>query len=105
MYAGTSDALGVHAVSCLSHTELPAFTAVLQLPPISAVTSIPAVTLQMCTARVLCSGNQIQFPAQSPPPLGGPKDLVLDTCHDKIGMNLAFQVFRILYHSASAGRM
>jgi len=50
----------------------------------------------MCTARVLCSGNQIQFPVQSPPPLGGLKDLVLDTQHDKLGMDTALQVFQFL---------
>lgn len=55
-------------------SEMPIFTDVAQLPPISAVMLIPAVTPQTCTARVLCSGNQIQFPAQYVPPFGGPKD-------------------------------
>lgn len=73
-------------------SELPAFTEVSQLPPVSAVTPIPAVTPQMCTARVLCSGNQIQFPAQSPPPFGSLKDWVLDKYRDEIGMDPALQV-------------
>lgn len=77
-------------------SELPAFTEVLRLPPISAVTPIPPVATQICTARVLCSGNQIQSPAESSPPLGGPEDLVLDTYYDKIGMDPALQVFWFL---------
>lgn len=93
--ASTSDALDVCAMSHLRSFQSCQHQQRLHCchPLVQCSDTHPCCHTTEYTVTALCSRKQIQFCAQCLPSLGGPEDLDLSICPDKIGMGLVLQVF------------